>query len=382
MKNIKLTSIVKQIVKESNKDTDLDEIALMSGDADKATSLDLLGEFAGMDDKFLKILIQLYGEDSVRTYSWDRDKRWYNDPAIRDNPADARIRAYIKSNAIESQGALYILISRSNRGSGTAHHLINLDEPVRTMYVGRIETTPSTGPYSMKAMFGIDSQVVHWSDLAQEYKGYGYGKFLYDTLLYRYKVLESDSTLYQGSQRMWMSHMPKVAKFFGGTVYNKRGWGGGSQAESPTLVIPLTPEDVADRKFVSDKIGSFVAFHSSVPVEIAKIAKLTKGLSYRAGTLGIAYFGDSINADIWDDAEQGPRYDSNGKLQSEDQSFIDWLESEKGDTSFEELAHAMYKIMDLDYSIKFDNAKILIILAEDATVVITRKGASYDYTLL
>lgn len=378
MKNIKLTSIVKQIIKESDKN--IDEIGLMTGDADKSTSLELLNEFAGTDPKFRKVLIRLYGAEQAR--NWREEERWYNDPMVRDYPADARIRGYITSNAVDSQGQLYVLITPSEYGSRTVHHLINLAEPVKTMYVGKIETEPSTGPYSMKTMFGIDSHVVHWSNFAQEYKGFGYGKFLYDTLLYRYKVLESDNTLYQGSQRMWMGHMPKVAKFFGGVVSNPRGWGGGSQAESPTLVIPLTAEDVADRKFVADKLGSFVAFHSSVPSLVAKVAALSKGLSYRKGTLGIAVFNDSINANIWDTAEQGERYDSTGKPQSEEQSFIDWLDSEKGDTSFEELASAMYKLDSFDYYIKFDNAKVLFILTDDATIVLTRKGTSFDYTLL
>ena len=363
MKNIKLTSIVKQIVNESDKE--LDEISLMSGDADQATSLELLNEFVGIDKELSKLLIRLYSKEQV--INWRSEEKWYNDPMVRDYPADARIKGYIKNNSVDSQGQLYVLITPSEYGNRFVHHLINLAEPVKTMYVGKIETEASTGPYSMKTMFGIESHVVHWSNFAQEYKGFGYGKFLYDTLLYRYKVLESDSTLYQGSQRMWMSHMPKVAKFFGGTVYNKRGWGGGgSQAESPTLVIPLTAKDV----------------HSSVPSLVAKVAALSKGLSYREGTLGIAVFDDSINSNIWDDAEQGSRYNSKGDRQYEEQSFIDWLESEKGDTSFEELARAMYRIGDLDYSIKFDNAKVLFILTEDATIVLTRKGTSFDYTLL
>ena len=378
MKNIKLTSIVKQIIKESDKD--IDEIALMTGDADQATSLGLLNEFVGIDKELSKLLIRLYSKEQV--INWRSEEKWYNDPMVRDAPADARIKGYIKNNAVDSQGQLYVLITPSEYGNRFVHHLINLAEPVKTMYVGKIETEASTGPYSMKTMFGIESHVVHWSNFAQEYKGFGYGKFLYDTLLYRYKVLESDSTLYQGSQRMWMSHMPKVAKFFGGTVRNPRGWGAGSQAESPTLVIPLTAKDVADRNFVSDKIGSFVAFHSSVPSLVAKVAALSKGLSYREGTLGIAVFDDSINADIWDDAEQGSRYNSKGDRQYEEQSFIDWLESEKGDTSFEELARAMYRLSDFEYSIKFDNAKVLFILTEDATIVLTRKGTSFDYTLL
>jgi len=365
-------------IKESEQE--LDEISLMTGDADQATSLELLNEFVDMDDKFEKLLIRLYDREQVTT--WRSDDKWYNDPMVRDAPADARIREYIKSKAKESQGQLYVLITPSDRGSRTVHHLINLAEPVRTMYVGKIETEPSTGPYSMKTMFGIDSQVVHWSNFAQEYKGYGYGKFLYDTLLYRYGTLESDSTLYQGSQRMWMGHMPKVAKFFGGVVKNPEGWGGGSQSEYPTLVVPLTAEDVADKAFIRDDIGSLVAFHSSIPTQVKKVAALSKGLSYRNGSLGIAFYELSIKDKIDDREERGNRYNDDGERQSEDETFIEWLDSEQGQTSYEEIITALYDLYDMSSKIDFDKAKVVFVVAQDATVIITKKGSSYDYALL
>lgn len=358
---------------------ELDEIELMAGDADKSTSLELLNEFALEDKKFLKILVRLYGEEQVT--NWRREEKWYNDPMVRDNPADARIRGYITSNAAEKQGQLYVLITPGRYSNRILHHLINLAEPVRTMYVGKIETEPSTGPYSMKTMFGIDSQVVHWSNFAQEYKGFGYGKFLYDTLLYRYGTLESDSTLYQGSQRMWMGHMPKVAKFFGGVVKNPEGWGGGSQSEYPTLVVPLTAEDVADKAFIRDDIGSLVAFHSSIPTHVKKVAALSKGLSYRNGSLGIAFREESINDEVEDTAEKGHLY-NNGERQSENETFIEWLDSEQGQTSYEEIITALYDIYDVSSKIDFDKAKVVFVVAKDATVIITKKGQSYDYALL
>jgi hypothetical protein len=378
MKNIKLTSIVKQIIKESDKD--IDEIALMTGDADQATSLELLNEFVGIDKELSKLLIRLYSKERVT--NWRSEEKWYNDLTVRDYPADARIRGYIKSNAVDSQGQLYVLITPSEYGNRFVHHLINLAEPVKTMYVGKIETEPSTGPYSMKTMFGIEAHVVHWSNFAQEYKGFGYGKFLYDTLLYRYKVLESDSTLYQGSQRMWMSHMPKVAKFFGGVVKNPEGWGGGSQSEYPTLVVPLTAEDVADKAFIRDDIGSLVAFHSSIPTQVKKVAALSKGLSYRNGSLGIAFYELSIKDEIDDRGEQGSRIGSDYERQSEDETFIEWLDSEQGQTSYEEIITALYDLYDMSSKIDFDKAKVVFVVAQDATVIITKKGSSYDYALL
>ena len=91
----------------------------------------------------------------------------------------------------------------------------------------------------------------------------------------------------------------------------------------------------------------------------------------------------SINDKIWDDAEKGPRYDSESGRQFEEQSFIDWLESEKGDTSFEEIISAMTKISDMSYrKLRLDAAEVIFVLAEDATIVISKAGDSYDYTLL
>jgi hypothetical protein len=365
---IKLTDLLKEIVAK-----ELEEINLISGDADEQTSLDLLVEFMYEGPReFSKVLKQ----DGINT----RPQDFYNDPKMDEKPGP-KIIEYIKQNAVDSQDQLYVLVNKYT--NKLVHSLFKIDEPLKTMYVGKIATRDSNGPYSMKRMYDIDGKQVSWSHFAKEYKGLGYGSFLYDTVLYRYGVLESDATLYQGSQKMWMFHMPRVAEFFGGTVKNPGGWGGGTGKGKPTLVIPLTVDDVMDGTFVKDSLGSFVAFHDSVPSEIIKIATLTNGLSYREGTLGIMFYDLSINNKIWDDAEKGPRYDYKSDRQFEEQSFIDWLESEKGDTSFEEIISAMTKISDMSYrKLRLDAAEVIFVLAKDATIVISRTGDSYDYTLL
>lgn len=366
---IKLTDLLKEIVSK-----ELDEIDLMSGDADVSTSLDLLAEYIyeGPRD-FYKLLKQVGIDVNV----WRINK----DPKIDELP-DPRIVEYIKKNAVDSQGQLYVLVNKDKNSSRLVHSLFKIDEPLKTMFVGKIATRDSEGPYSMKRMYGVDGKQVGWSHFAKEYKGLGYGSFLYDTVLYRYGVLESDDTLYQGSQKMWMYHMPRVSEFFGGTVKNPDGWGGGTGKGVSTLVIPLTVDDVMDRGFVKKSLGSFVAFHDSVPSEVIKTATLSNGLSYREGTLGIMFFNLSIKDRIWDDAEKGEEeYDSFHPVGS--LSFIDWLESEKDDTSFEEIVWAMTKISDMHYyKLKPDVAQVVFVLAEDATVVISKKGDSYDYTLL
>lgn len=345
----------------------------MSGDADESTSLDLLVEYLYEGPKDFYKLLKKVGIDA-------NPKNIRFEPKIDELP-DPRIIEYIKQNAVDSQNQLYVLVNKY--ANKLIHSLFKIDEPLKTMYVGKIATRDSDGPYSMKRMYGVDGKQVGWSHFAKEYKGLGYGSFLYDTVLYRYGVLESDDTLYQGSQKMWMFHMPRVAEFFGGTVKNPGGWSGGTGRGRPTLVIPLTVDDVMDRGFVKDSLGSFVAFHDSVPSEVIKTATLSNGLSYREGTLGIMFYDLSINDKIWDDAEKGPRYDPKSGRQFEEQSFIDWLESEKGDTSFEELISAMAKISDMSYrKLRLDAAEVIFVLAKDATIVISRTGDSYDYTLL
>jgi len=356
---IKLIDLLKEVNAKG-----LDEIDLMSGDADESTSLDLLAEYLYEGPKdFYKLLKKVGLNANPRNIRFE--------PKI-DKLPDPRIIEYIEQNAVDSQDQLYVLVNKDKSSNRLIHNLFKIDEPLKTMYVGKIATRDSDGPYSMKRMYGINGKQVGWSHFAKEYKGLGYGSFLYDTVLYRYGVLESDDTLYQGSQKMWMFHMPRVAEFFGGTG---RG--------APTLVIPLTVDDVMDRTFVKDSLGSFVAFHDSVPSEVIKIATLTNGLSYREGTLGIMFYPNSIKDSVQDAAEKGSKWSDDGEYLDEDQSFINWLESEKGDTSFEEIVLAMTKIVDMSYrKLRPAVAEVIFVLAEDATVVISKTGDSYDYTLL
>ena len=40
------------------------------------------------------------------------------------------------------------------------------------------------------------------------------------------------------------------------------------------------------------------------------------------------------------------------------------------------------KIYNMSSKIDFDKAKVVFVVAQDATVIITKKGSSYDYALL
>jgi hypothetical protein len=386
MKRSDLVRIIKEEVASTVK-----EISLMTGDADKEYSLQLFNNFARHNDdsKITKALIKLYGEKAIM--SWDDSVRWYKDPTVADSPLDGRIRAAIKSEAIDSQGSLYITAHKDY--DRTKHVLWKLDEPVKTVYVGEIKTEDSRGKYSMKNAYGIDSKVVHWSNLAQEYKGAGFGKFLYDTLLYYYGTLESDSTLYQGSQKMWMFHMPKMSKLFCYTVKHPGSWGGGgSQSLKQLIVLPATEKDVADRGFVSNVIGSFVAFHDTIPAEVIKIARFAKGLNFREGTLNVVYIDYGIdekineldpydrNQDTWV-AGKGivNKGDTDREVKSVE-SFLDFME----DMSFPELIYFLDNMEEDDihtYSL-IKKSKKLILAFKDATVLVEPKGDKIKYELL
>jgi hypothetical protein len=235
----------------------------------------------------------------------------------------------------------------------------------------------------MKSAYGIDSKVVHWSNLAQEYKGAGYGKFLYDTLLYYYGTLESDSTLYQGSQKMWMNHMPRVAKLFCYTVKHPSSWGGGSESERQLIVLPADERDVADRGFISNVVGSFVAFHREIPPTVAKLARFAKGLNFREGTLNIAYIDWKLNEKI---DRLDPFERDTGSYDGEDsdyivksgESFLDFME----DISFTDLVNALDNMDDVYTYTTIQKAQKLILSFEDATVLVTPAGAKIKYELL
>jgi hypothetical protein len=378
-------------IKEQNEQDELDEISLMTGDADKGYSLELFNKFARVqsNSKISKALKKLYGEKAVNT--WDESERWYKDPTVANSLLDGRIQAAIKSQAIDSQGSLYI--TAFNDYSYTVHTLWKLDEPAKTAYVGEIKTSTSRGRYSMQRAYGIDSKVVHWSNLAQEYKGAGYGKFLYDTLLYYYGTLESDSTLYQGSQKMWMYHMPRVAKLFCYTVKHPGSWSdGGSQSRKQLIVLPADERDVADRGFVSNVIGSFVAFHNEIPPTVAKLARFAKGLNFREGTLNVAYINFGIdekineldpfdrNQDTWVKGKGIVNKGDTDREVKSTESFLDYME----DMSFPDLIYALDKMKEDDVytytTIK--KAKKLILAFNDATVLVQPAGDKLKYELL
>lgn len=352
----------------------INEIGLMSGDAGRGdSSTTLIDDFVSEDSKFNALVRRLYGDAAV-VMGWgsENESYWVNQPGVKGKPLDARLSGYIKENAFDSQGSFYIV--RNKVDDRFWHNLFDLSQTADLVYVGRIETTPSVGEYSMKRIYGVEGQVVHWSILAKEYKGKGFGAFLYDTLLYKYGVLESDTILYEGSLAMWSKHLPKVATFFGGTIAY---FADGTQSESQTAVVPLTSEDVRDKEFIR-RLGSFVAFHNNVPAGVKQIANLTKGLSIRTETLGVVDVNLKIDEIIFDrwDAESGIPTTKEEQL-----SFLDVFDT----ASYEELLYQIENESGGDINPATDNlakAQKLLILFTNATVIVEPKGDGIKYELI
>jgi hypothetical protein len=346
----------------------------MSGDAGRGdSSSTLMDDFVSEDSKFNAMVKRLYGAEAT-SMGWGstNDSYWLSQPSVKGKPLDSKLQDYIKSNAFDSQGSFYIV--RNKVDDRFWHNLFDLSQTADLVYVGRIETTPSVGEYSMKRIYGVEGQVVHWSILAREYKGKGFGAFLYDTLLYKYGVLESDTILYEGSLAMWSKHLPKVATFFGGTIAY---YADGTQSESQTAVVPLTSEDVKDKEFIR-RLGSFVAFHNNVPAGVKQIANLTKGLSIRTETLGVVDVNlkiDTIAFDEWDE-ESGMDTSKEEQL-----SFLDAFDI----VSYEELLYMIDRDDSGDINPATDNlakAQKLLILFTNATVIVEPKGDGIKYELI
>jgi hypothetical protein len=355
MKKVELQKLIREEIDNAIQEIDI----VRHQDADTNSSLDLLRNLIANNSQFRYAMATTYRNPK------EPERHTINNlDDEKETPIKQPIIDVIKKYSIGSQGNLYV--TKTKEYSYIAHHLWNLDATMQTALVGVIKTTPSKGPYSMKTMFGIDSHVVHWSNVADEYKGGGFGKFLYDTLLYHYGVLESDTTLFEGSFNMWTKHFPKVAKYMGATI--ETDWGrGGTQANAQQIVIPII-NDLKDVNYLR-KLGSIIAFHSVIPAEVKKVAKFAQGLSYNKGTLGIVYINVKMLKYIISTEDD----------YSDRDSFLDILDS---GISYDEMISLIKDDIEDTYPFTIDKSKKLIILFSDATMLIEPKGNEVKYDIL
>jgi hypothetical protein len=182
---------------------------------------------------------------------------------------------------------------------------------------------------------------------------------------------------------MWMYHMPKIAKLFCYTVKHPSSYGGGSESGRQLIVLPATEKDVADKGFVGNVIGSFVAFHREIPPTVAKMIRFAKGLNFREGTLNIAYIDYKIDEKI---DRLDPFERDSGSYDGEDsdyiaksgESFLDFME----DISFQDLVNALDNMDDAYTYTTIKKAKKLILAFDNATVLVEPAGDKIKYELL
>ena len=383
--NSQLLTIAKEILQERH---DIEEITLGSGDAAKYSSLNLFGNLTKFAPRIERAIDKKYGKGSVDPWSvnYIRDRNDADD--IFNNVVDSDILKDMLTYSVDMQGSYYLLVIK--HGGRNKHFLIDISQPLAKLVIGRIDTEPSTGAYSMKTLFGIDSQVVHWSNVASEYKGQGFGAFLYDKLLYLYGTLESDTILYQGSYAMWTKHLPKVSKFFGATIGSR--WSGGTQSGANNIVIPITADEANDKKFVSNSLGSFVAFEASVPTEVKKIAAFTKGLSLRNQQYAVIHIDTNIDKTTGYGGFREPADDTGSTwLQQQQSAYVPFTDIVQNGYSYADLcdlisdAHGVRHVGG-DRRIDSNKTKKMIILFKNATALVQPKGdigdGEIDYALL
>ena len=110
------------------------------------------------------------------------------------------------------------------------------------------------------------------------------GKLMY-TMVYEYitgplgGALLSDSMLFQGSQKMWMSYVPSIASYFGIVVED--------------VYFPIDKSEIGP-----DVMGNYVdhmVAMETMPTEVRKLANNVKGLSFKRGEYGVIRVHENIN---------------------------------------------------------------------------------------
>ena len=357
---------LKQIAQEV-----LNEIKLMSGDADHASSLKLF---------------------NLITYSW-RELAKVHPPdsvdSISGQPLDAKVIALIKKTAIDYQGTLYICKYYNNGSGNDRNVLFKIDEPYATACVGMIDTAPNKGAYSIATMYGINAPQVHWSIIADEYKGMKYGAFLYDTLLYRYGALQSDHILYEGSLNMWIHHMSSTGRMTAAVMESSNYWG-----TNKRVAVPITVKDLKDRRYL-EHINSIAVFYD-VPAQLQVLNKFAGGLTPGNGSLGIIYFDGKLEQpNKFETVDVSAGFDTDAENEDATLSMADFLDqysyddliamADQGEVQFGSESRIFMQDSDgftADDWQDISKAQKVILVCDDAVVLVEPTGDEIKYQLI
>lgn len=302
---------------------------------------------------------------------------------------DARVRGFIKKSAVDSQGLLYICVYK--RYDLIYHVLFKIDEPWQRCVVGIMHVEKTQGAYSIANVFDIDIPQVHWSNIAEEYRGMKYGAFLYDTLLYMYGGLRSDTILYEGSLNMWVHHMSSTGRLTAAVIASDSSRN--SMARGQKVIVPMTAKDLKDATYL-ERINSIVVFYN-VPARMQTINKFTNNLSPRDGSLGIIWYDGKIEA-----SGVFTTYDTTAGFDQENEdknlTMADFLDqysysdlitmTTQGEVTLGRAAHISidgYGTLETDDVHQLNKSRKIIMSAKDAIILIEPYGDDdIKYTIL
>lgn len=183
------------------------------------------------------------------------------------------------------------------KGGGGDIHFFLGDKSAKALteyFIGTIKVEKGASHYNFtpSKAFGLQTYQIHWSNVAKEKMGQGLGKLIYE-MVYKHissegAALVSDSILFEGSQKMWMSYVPSIASWFGAVVRD--------------VYIPISKSEmVSNAKTIANLADSLVAMENP-PALIRKVAHNFNGLSFSSGQYGVMRVHASINKKLFSKA--------------------------------------------------------------------------------
>lgn len=269
----------------------------MSGDASQSDMKDMF------DSAFQKGFLprkykKLYYADSDEakgimyhsgTYKPTKKDQKENEKLVQLNQVTPEILDYLNKYETVGSSGNYIMIMKKE---GKDLNFMLCDKSANALtefFIGVIKAEKGANTYKFTPdkAFNLKTYQIHWSNVSAENKGAGLGRLMYK-MVYEYitgplgAALVSDSTLFQGSQKMWMLYIPTIASFFGIVVND--------------VFFPIDRSEIGS-SVMGNNVEAMVAMES-IPTEIRKIANNVKGLSFKKGEYGVLRVTENINQKI------------------------------------------------------------------------------------
>lgn len=273
----------------------LAEVSLHTGNAAENSMEDFFNKVS------YKVLPKKYAEVSdwigqEPKDSWNDNWKKEYERAKELSFVDSTFKGIINSKLplIISKGGYELrYMKRGNRG--LTFHLCDPNAKfVYEYFIGVIEVYTGNDSYRFtpSKAFGLKVYQINWSNVATEHMGRGLGKLMY-TMVYEYvsglgAALVSDTTLYQGSQKMWIDYIPTIASYFGIVMDD--------------IFFPIDKSEMVSngRSLMGDNSVSQMVAMQSPPTLIRKIEHNFKGLSFSKGEYGVVRVNFGVNTKLVD----------------------------------------------------------------------------------